>query len=651
VDFINIKKYKIKKITTNIFIPILLGAIILIGSTISVAGYNLNVPKSFAKETRITSSFGSNPNPQNSPSHHHTSVQSSLNPNPDPQQNSPSHHHTAAAGQSVVSMDPTAMAVPFSGVNRINGFTMVSTPGASIIQHSDPLCSAMNETAGNTALTNSVCNNHSGHHPVFTFTKSLTNSKSFDKSHSDTRFHVVGPDKFKFINSYWTTGETSRTIDAGSSANNTFLGAGSANTNPKLETDVNKGPTTLAVRLQYEGVVQLSGITAALKLPAGFTSSLPLIHDPNRHDIAFSNYEGNIYPGQGVVLYFSINILNNTKLTPYLSPLALHVLRADQRVSTDSIDAAQQDQFAATLNIQNATSPFSVGFDNNGNNSPSTRTFNDNGSFSETFHKVNERLKPFDFVNQVIPVLFKITGEETLVVNVLPGTGPAANSTVPSSPFLVLAPPGLPTTVRLLINNTGDAPVYDLTATVSPRSESALGATVVPSATNIPNVVQQNAIQPLVLIGPTQKNVGFIPPKSSAEVDVTIVPSFYVGGTVENLFVNLEYNNVVGQDANLTLPIGVEILPVTAQGALHNALQVPTSVTHNPLHVSNELSNRALNAMTNIELSNNAANNAGNHGANNAASAAHNAAHNAANSAASSAAHGGSSAGSAGSGR
>ena len=611
MDFINIKKYKIKKITTNIFIPILLGAIILIGSTISVAGYNLNVPKSFAKETRITSSFGSNPDPQqNSPSHHHTSVQSSLNPNPDPQQNSPIHHNTAAVGQSVVSIDPTAMSVPFSGVNGISGVsTLVSAGGSSVGHTSDPLCGALTETAGNTKLTQSVCNNHSGHHPVFTFTKSLTNSKSFDKSQSDTRFHVVGPDKFKFINSYWTSGETSRTIDAGSSANNTFLGAGSANTNTKLETDINKGPTTLAVRLQYEGVVQLSGITAALKLPAGFTSGLPLIDDPNRHDIAFSNYEGNIYPGQGVVLYFSINILNNTKLTPYLAPLALHVLRADERVSTDGIDAAQQDQFASTLNIQNASSPFSVGFDNN-NSNPSTRTFNDNGSFSETFHKVNERLKPFDFVNQIIPVLFKITGEETLVVNVLPGTGPAANTTVPSSPFLVLAPPGLPTTVRLLINNTGDAPVYDLTATVSPRSESALGATVVPSATNIPNVVQQNAIQPLVLIGPTQKNVGFIPPKSSAEVDVTIVPSFYVGGTVENLFVNMEYNNVVGQDANLTLPIGVEILPVTGQAALHNALQVPTSVTHNPLHVSNELSNRALNAMTNIELSNNAANNA-----------------------------------------
>ncbi len=105
VNFINIKRYRVKKITVNIFIPILLGAIMLIGNTISIAGYNLSIPKSFAKETRITSNFGSN-SQQTSPLHHHSAVhtaagQSSFNPNS--QQTSPLHHHSAvhtAAGQS-----------------------------------------------------------------------------------------------------------------------------------------------------------------------------------------------------------------------------------------------------------------------------------------------------------------------------------------------------------------------------------------------------------------------------------------------------------------------------------------------------------------------------------------------------------------------
>jgi hypothetical protein len=592
VYFINIKRYKVEEIATNIFIPVLLALIILIGNTISMTKYNLNIPKSFAKETRAIYSIDSISNSQkNSPLHHHSMVHK--------------------AEQSIVSLGPNTMAIPFSEASSLTGGVIRSSSsssshGPSVLLDSSLLCNATNQTSfSSSSISQSFCIDSNDHHSAFSFTKSLTKSKSVDISHSASRFHVVGPDKFKFINSYWTTDEAARAIDAGSSANNTFLGAGSANSNPKFETDANQGLTTLAIRLQYEGVVQLSGITAALKLPPGFTSSLPLIHNTTRYDIAFSNYEGNIYPGQGIVLYFSINILNNIKLTPYLAPLALHLLRADERISTDGIDAAQQDQFASTLNIQNATSPFSMVFDNNGNNSPSTRTFNDNGSFSETFHKVNERLKPFDFINQIVPVLFTIIGEEGINLNVLPKTETGANTTVPRSPYLVLAPPGLPTIVRLLINNTGELPVFDLTVTVSTRDESALGATVVPSATSIPNVVQQNAIQPLVLIGPTQKHVGFIPARGSAEVDVTIVPSFYGDGTVENLFVNFEHNNIVGQVVNFTLPIGVEILSVTAQAALHNALQVPTSVTNNPLHLSNELSNRTLNAMTNMAVSNN----------------------------------------------
>ncbi|MFY9868911.1 MAG: hypothetical protein WAK17_04260 [Candidatus Nitrosopolaris sp.] len=34
------------------------------------------------------------------------------------------------------------------------------------------------------------------------------------------------------------------------------------------------------------------GVTAALKLPAGFKASLPLIDDPKRFDIALSQYRG-----------------------------------------------------------------------------------------------------------------------------------------------------------------------------------------------------------------------------------------------------------------------------------------------------------------------------------------------------------------------
>ncbi|MFZ0510370.1 MAG: hypothetical protein WAM14_02080, partial [Candidatus Nitrosopolaris sp.] len=59
------------------------------------------------------------------------------------------------------------------------------------------------------------------------------------------------------------------------------------------------------------------------------------------------NYEGRIYPSQGITLYFSMNVLPTAKVgVPVLGPLALHFLRTDQRSILDSLDAAPVDMFA-----------------------------------------------------------------------------------------------------------------------------------------------------------------------------------------------------------------------------------------------------------------------------------------------------------------
>jgi hypothetical protein len=69
--------------------------------------------------------------------------------------------------------------------------------------------------------------------------------------------------------------------------------------NQKIEVYPNEGSQTLAVVLQYQGVVDLAGVTAALKLPAGFKATLPLTDDGNRFDIAGSTTvgSGNHVPG------------------------------------------------------------------------------------------------------------------------------------------------------------------------------------------------------------------------------------------------------------------------------------------------------------------------------------------------------------------
>ena len=158
--------------------------------------------------------------------------------------------------------------------------------------------------------------------------------------------------------------------------------------------------------MQYQGVVKLSGVTAALKLPTGFKASIPLIDDPKRFDIALSSYRGNIFPGQGITLYFTVVILPTAKVgLPVLGPVALHFLRSDQRSILDSIEGAPDNAFARALTIKNGAN---------------STILNDNFDFKRDYFNQFGRLIPYDFVNQVIPVLFKVSGQETLDVVTLP---------------------------------------------------------------------------------------------------------------------------------------------------------------------------------------------------------------------------------------
>jgi len=325
---------------------------------------------------------------------------------------------------------------------------------------------------------------HFGNESITVGPNTVTNNKSLDLVHSFVSNKVVGPDRFRFITSYWTSSDTFRGVDVGTSS--AFLAANALGPNTKLEVDTNEGWSTLAVVLQYQGVVDLAGVTAALKLPTGFKAVLPLTDDRNRFDIALSSYRGHIDPSQGIVLYFPMIVLPTAKVQlPVLGPLALHFLRASSRSILDSMDAMQQNNFAKALSVThtgNATFP--------------NATFNDNFDFSRDYFNQFGRQIPYDFVNQVIPVIFKVTGQETLDVVTLPpgkfcGTScklqPNTSNTF--STQIVKIPKDVTTRVRLAVRNTGDAPVYDLDVNVTTGLQSALGINgLSPSAITIPNI-------------------------------------------------------------------------------------------------------------------------------------------------------------------
>ncbi|MFY9871959.1 MAG: hypothetical protein WAK17_19795 [Candidatus Nitrosopolaris sp.] len=416
-------------------------------------------------------------------------------------------------------------------------------------------------TTYDSPFSNNPPGNTRDHNAVISSSQTFTNSEILNLNHSFVSNKVVGPDRFRFINYYWTTPNTPLGVDVGTSANKTFLSAGPLPPNQKVEVDTNEGASTLAVVLQYEGVVNLAGITAALKLPAGFKAQLPLTDDRTNFDFALSSYRGHIYPGQGIVLYFSVNVLPTAKVDiPYLGPLALHFLRSNQRSILDSLNPSEQNMFAKTLSFIRA-----------GNGTlPNSTILNGKFDFRKDYFNQFGRFIPYDFVNQVIPVIFNITGQETIdVVTLKPGAklGAIANNSNISTNILEV-PYGVTTNVSIAVRNTGDLAIHDCLITVSPRLQSALGINGLnPSAISSPNVPQTlfSTLVPMGIVGassagelfcsPIGPGAGILPAHSlSTVMTVSVFPTQYVAGTVDLINCSLSWRDPLGGNAAQVFP-------------------------------------------------------------------------------------------------
>jgi len=412
-----------------------------------------------------------------------------------------------------------------------NSYAQLQTQQPSTITQ-QPLCQA------------GICNDNATQHnnihsqdAAFSSSQKFVNSKNLGLNHLFVSNKVIGPDRFRFVTSYWTTSTTSQVIDAGTSANETRFTGGAIvsdswpdlNANPKLEVDTGEGFSTLAVVLQYEGVVDLAGITAALKLPSGFEAQFPLTSDKYNYDIALSSYRGHIYPSQGITLYFSLNVLPTAKVQlSVLGPLALHFLRTDRRSILDSLDASTQSLFAKALYVTNTTFPNST-------------MFNDNFDFNRDYINQFGRFIPFDFINQVVPILFKVTGREVLDVHIAYTVGTISNSSkgiVPGNGTIV--------PVNLNFANLGDAPVDNMVARLSTDVETLVGEAV--SARTFP----------LGILTPTKFYVGTVAPYSS-KTETLFMRSEQNCDTLKPLTVLSTFNNVNGLTQTQTDTIVLQI--------------------------------------------------------------------------------------------
>jgi hypothetical protein len=168
--------------------------------------------------------------------------------------------------------------------------------------------------------------------------------------------------------------------------------------------DVAYGYKNLAVLLQYQGVANLDGLTAALKLPIGFQAWGPsgVRDDRNNYDVSLSNYNKQIGPNNAIVLCFTINIVNGAPLnTPVIGALALHYPREDPRTIMDSMEGQQVLSSMHQLKLSNGQNMTTL-----------TNNFNDNPMSSTPALDYQSQFNgsvPSDIINQVIPVILQVT--------------------------------------------------------------------------------------------------------------------------------------------------------------------------------------------------------------------------------------------------
>jgi hypothetical protein len=424
----------------------------------------------------------------------------------------------------------------------------------------------------------------------------FTNSKNLSLNHGFVSSRIIGPDRFRFVTSYWTTSDVSRLIDAGRSAGNVtsqftggsnyaapsvssigpaffpripfagFAGGTGAGAFPfttvftsgaggglplsNLQTEVDKGEgySTLALVLQYEGVVNLAGITAALKLPTGFEAEYPLTDDRHNLDIALANYDGGIRPSQEVVLYFPLNVLPTAKVqVPVLGPLALHFLRNDLRSAGDSLATTGQNMFTKALTIMNGTNQ---------------TMFNNSLGLNTNYFDKSGRSIPYDFINQVIPVIFKVTGREVLDVyqpckfvkgecHIESHVTSAINTAVP---------------FHITFTNNGDVPLYNLVVqlgTVLPVIQSNTGS-VAPQL-------------PIVIQGRSTYYINQLDQDHPYPITVYISSALNCD-TNQALEVDSSYNNVIGVRVEQSQVVGVTTTGSSACPNAPGSSGAPTSI-------------------------------------------------------------------------
>jgi hypothetical protein len=322
-----------------------------------------------------------------------------------------------------------------------------------------------------------------------------------------------------FIDAYWVdSSEPGSTSNIGNLSN----GAGTTTSTLPSEREVGpgEGPSFLAVVLSNTAFSDITGIIGYLKLPDGFaatttgssssSSSLNTTNDNSSEQsssqTSIASLSNTVRAGQTYTLYFKVNVLETAQKGYHEALLSINYFKVPEPQP-------------GTYRVQTVTVPFEL----------PGRVILDASSGTEDL----------------------VPGEANEVILTIRNTGSAdAHSVIVN------------------INAIGGSIITDSDqATDSSRNNSGSSDEV--SADSQSQQQQPSSTSAAVAsVGARSFNIGSIPANGSTEIATTVYPSSSAGGTLQNLDIEITYNNANGDRKSTPISIGFRVLPNPPEGGL-----------------------------------------------------------------------------------
>jgi hypothetical protein len=318
-----------------------------------------------------------------------------------------------------------------------------------------------------------------------------------------------------FLEAYWTDNSESTPSSSSSTSSNN-------NNSIKNEVGPGEGASTLAVVLVNKGRSEITALTGYLTLPSSGFRAIEGENLVNSSNISVASHDSIVKPGETFTLYFTINVLNNSEV----------------------------------------------------------------GAYSGLLKLVYSKVLEVGQISASMAVPFRITGKVIL-------------DAVSSTQNLVA---GSPNDLRILIRNEGSADANGVIATVTDVTDGTTTATPAVSnnknnndndesngesirnnsdsdnnvtassstdeATTSEDGQEADSEASIISLRTTTFNVGNIPAGGSAFITPTVYPSYSSGGTIQNLNLEISYNDAYGTKITTDKSIGIVISPNPPESVL-----------------------------------------------------------------------------------